>query len=133
MKLSFISLSVFSPLQNARGSLLLGIFRGGRIRGFTAIFLFVFLARDPVDARQPAMEIDVGATLRAKRIVALHRGLAANRARRSGNDADFFLGHGLYIEPRVNVATNFYRRMIFSENRFTLFGIMRYCRLTQPK
>ena len=93
------------------------LFFGARRRIFAAcaVFLFVLLALDPVDAGEPAMKVDIGAALGTKRRISLHLRLAANRARRSGHDAEISFGHGLYIEPRAVRA----------------IAIV-YCRLTQP-
>ena len=56
-----------------------------RCEGASVLFAFRlvgggFAAGDDIDAAQPAVEVDVGATLRAERIVALVARLAADRA-----------------------------------------------------
>src|SRR6187401_643289 len=59
-----------------------GLFLRG-VAGF-CVLLAVFFHRDGIDAREPAMQVHIGATAGTERLVALHRGLSAERARFAG-------------------------------------------------
>jgi hypothetical protein len=106
------------------------------VLGAPFIFFLVLGYRHGIDAAQPAMQVDIGAALRAERLKNLVHRLAADGAELTvvlfGLRHDRNMG---LVGRCCQRPSNLRCSMIFSENRCPLFGIMLWGQtaFSQPK
>ena len=80
-----------APCRAVQNATISGKASSGRLvlRGVAGlcVLLAVFLHRDGIDTREPAMQVHIGAAAGTERLLALHRRLSAKRAWFAGGEA----------------------------------------------